>query len=435
MLQRLRRLTYVDYAAVWRLKRRALAAAFEDTKGNAAFTAAFNAYRRRVGEALQRHAVYEAIADEIGTADPRRWPDGWHRSDSSAVAEFAAANADAVTFRAWLQWIADGQLGNAAERARGAGLALGIYRDLALGAALDGGEIWANPEQFAEGVSLGAPPDPFARDGQVWQLAPFQPHTLERSGYDAFKAVLAANMRHAGILRIDHILGFARQFWIPEGSAGKDGAYVTFPLDALLAVTAIESERARCTIIGEDLGTVPEGLRERMAQASILSYRVLWFEKDGDRFRPPGRYSPLSASCLSSHDLPTFVGWRHGRDIEIQQETGKVKSEEVGALLGARQREERSLVQTMQQAGLQVGESDADVMAAAHELIAQTPSALVFVQADDLFGETEPLNVPGTDRERPNWRRRNAAPVEALPDRDLARHVTAAVKRGRARPV
>jgi len=280
-------------------------------------------------------------------------------------------------------------------------------------------------------VSLGAPPDPFARDGQIWQLSAFEPHALIHTAYEPFIAILAANMRHAGILRIDHILGFARQFWVPDGAQGKDGSYVEFPLDTLLSITAIESWRAQCTVIGEDLGTVPAGLRERLTAAKILSYRVLWFEKDGERFRPPDRYPPLSVSCLSSHDLPTFIGWRHGRDIAIQRDAGRLKPEEIDAQMAERRREERSLRETMQQADLQVGESDADMMAAAHELIAQTPSALVFVQADDLSAETEPLNVPGTDRERPNWRRRQSEPIETVLDGELACRVAGAVKRGR----
>ena len=440
VLSRLRELAYVDYPNVWKLKRSALAAAFADFQGRrespegAALTASFEAYRQAAGHPLQRHAVYEALADSVGTVDLRNWPAEWRHPETAAVEDFSTANGAAVDFWAWLQWIAHGQLAGAAKRARSAGLELGLYRDLALGAALDGGETWASPEHFAADVSLGAPPDPFSRDGQVWQLAPFQPHALQRSGYEPFVAVLSTNMRHAGVLRVDHILGYMRQFWVPDGALGKDGAYMTFPLDALVAITAIESERAQCTVIGEDLGTVPEGLRERMAHANILSYRVLWFEKDGERFRPPNLYPPLSVSCLSLHDLPTFIGWRRGRDIEIQHEMGKLEPEEIAAAREARDREERSLTETMQQADLQVGDGDADMMAAAHELIARTPSALVLVQADDLFSETEPLNVPGTDRERPNWRRRQKASIEELPDRDLALRVATAVKRGRGQP-
>ncbi len=438
-LRRLRELAYIDYPGVWNVKRAALAAAFADFENSggspaaAQFKGKFADYKRAAGNALRQHAVHEALADKFGTVDLSQWPPEWRCPTGAAVGAFAAANPQAVDFRIWLQWIAEGQLAAAATRARNAGLELGIYRDLALGTAPDGGEIWANADQFARGVSLGAPPDPFASDGQVWQLAPFEPHALRRSSYDPFIAMLTANMRHAGMLRIDHILGFSRQFWVPQGSPGKDGAYVSFPLDVLLAITAIESGRARCTIIGEDLGTVPEGLRERLASSDILSYRVLWFEKDGESFRPPNRYPPLSVSCLSSHDLPTFFGWRQGRDIEIDHETGRLAPEAVAMRLEGRRREEQSLRDVMRLADLPAGESDGDLMAAAHELLAQTPSALVFVQADDLCEETEPLNVPGTDRERPNWRRRQSRAIADLPRRDLTHRVLAAVKRGRKR--
>ncbi len=434
---RLRETAFVDYPGVWRLKRAALAAAFADfEQSRASPTTAplrqeFETYQRAMGPALRRHAVFEALAEKVGSVDPGRWPGEWRNPDSGAVAEFAAAHAGAVDFRAWVQWIADRQLGAAAARARDAGLELGIYRDLALGAASDGGETWASPTQFAMNVSLGAPPDPFARDGQVWQLSAFEPHALMRAAYQPFIEVLAANMRHAGVLRIDHVLGLARQFWVPAGASGKDGAYVEFPLDALIAITAIESRRARCAVIGEDLGTVPDGLRERLADAKILSCRVLWFERDGEDFRPPDLYPPLSASCLSSHDLPTFIGWRRGRDIQIECETGKLQPEAVGSRLAARRRDEQCLREAMRRAHLQAGESDVDLMTAAHELIARTPSVLAFVQADDLFEEQEPINVPGTDRERPNWRRRHNGPIDAMPARDVARRVVAAVKRGR----
>ena len=265
----------------------------------------------------------------------------------------------------------------------------------------------------------------------MWQLAPFEPHSLADAGYEPFIAMLRANMRHAGLLRIDHILGYMRQFWVPDGAAGKEGAYVTFPLDELIAVTAIESHRARCTVIGEDLGTVPPGLRERLAQANILSYRVLWWERDGDSFLPPENYPPLSVSCLSSHDLPTFAGWRQGRDIEIRREVGQLDDASAAASTAARSKEEAALRQALARQDIAAGDSDADLMTAAHELLAETRSALVLIQADDLLAETEPLNVPGTDKERPNWRRRLSAPVGELAGRPLAKQIAAAVKRGR----
>ena len=181
-----------------------------------------------------------------------------------------------MAYRAFLQWIADTQLARAACSGN-------LYRDLALGSAFDGGEIAESPDDYAHGVSIGAPPDPFSREGQVWNLPPLSPLALAERRFQPLRDVMLANMRHAAALRIDHVLGFMRQFWVPRGAEGKAGAYVNFPIDGMIAVTAIESRRQNCMVIGEDLGTIPDGLRERLNAARILSYRVLWFERDGIR--------------------------------------------------------------------------------------------------------------------------------------------------------
>jgi glycogen debranching enzyme GlgX/4-alpha-glucanotransferase len=436
-IDRLRALSEVDYQRVWRVKRAILAAAFADfeashqSSGIGMLRQEFADFARNAGQALSAHAVFEALAERVGGVNPARWPSAWRNSKSDEVAAFAAASADEVAFRTWVQWIADRQLAAAAVRARQAGLGLGLGRDLALGTAPDGGEVWATPLAFAADVSLGAPPDQFAREGQVWQLAPFDPHALARNACAPFTTILAANMRHAGVLRIDHILGFARQFWIPQGATGRDGAYVEFPLDTLIAITALESRRANCTIVGEDLGTVPEGLRQRLAEARILSCRVLWFEKDGAAFCPPERYPALSVSSLSSHDLPTFVGWTRGRDIEIDRETGRLDARRAEARRAERRRELQHLRASLRSAGLQSGDSVLDLMADAHAFAARSPSALMTIQVDDLWEEIEPLNVPGTDFERANWRRRQHGLIEDLPARDVARRVLVAVERER----
>ena len=239
---------------------------------------------------------------------------------------------------------------------------------------------------------------------------------------------MAANMRHAAALRIDHVLGFARQFWVPRGAEGRHGAYVRFPLEGLLAVTALESRRHRCLVVGEDLGTVPEGLRERLASANVFSYRVLWFERDGPGFRQPQTYPAKALACLASHDLPTFFGWRRARDVEISQSLGQLDASEAEARKTERARE-IALLDTL--SGAEDGnEETADI--AAHGLIASTPSRIMLIQADDLAGETDPLNVPGTDREWPNWRRRVSAPVETLAEAPLARRIIARVKEERS---
>lgn len=369
-LSRLREASQVDYEAVWRIKDEILFSIYEKS-GSAK---EFEAFISSGGSALQDHARFEA------RKDPKRY-----------------------RYAQWLQWIADDQLAAAAQRAEAAGLELGIYRDLALGCAYEGGEVWARPELFATGVSIGAPPDPFARDGQIWNLPPFNPLALARLDYEPYAEILRANMKHAKVLRIDHVLGLARQFWVPRGASGADGAYVKMPLERLLAVTAAESMRANCAVIGEDLGTVPEGLRESLSAAKMLSYRVLWFEQDEWRFLPPENYPRQAAACLSSHDLAPFKGWR-----------AKASDWDVAKLETA-----------IAEAGVHTG----DLLADAHALVARTPCAIMLVQADDLAEETEPLNVPGTDAERANWRRRLSATVEALPHLSTSESVMAAIQK------
>jgi glycogen operon protein len=368
-LAHLREASHVDYAAVWRIKNEIMLTHFEKFGSSKDF----EAFVTEGGAALQAHARFEARVD---------------------LSRYAYAQ--------WLQWIADGQLAAAAKRADSAGLELGIYRDLALGCAYEGGEVWARPELFATAVSLGAPPDPLAWDGQVWNLPPFNPLALARAGYEPFAAILRANMRHAKVLRIDHVLGLARQFWVPRGASGADGAYVKMPLENLLTIVASESVRAKCAVIGEDLGTVPDGLRERLSEANILSYRVLWFEQDGMRFHPPQSYPQQAAVCLSSHDLPPFQGW-----VESASHTDISKLESA-----------------MTEAGVNTG----NLLADAHAFVAKTPCSIMLVQADDLSEETESLNVPGTDKERANWRRRLSVTVDALPDRPASKTVMAAIQ-------
>ena len=368
-LARLREASHVDYDVVWRIKDEMLLSHFEKF----GTSKDFEAFIADGGTALQHHARFEA------RIDPSRYK-----------------------YAQWLQWVADGQLAAAAKRADRAGLELGIYRDLALGCAYEGGEVWARPELFSTAVSLGAPPDPFARDGQVWNLPPFNPLALARAGYEPFVEILRANMRHAKILRIDHILGFARQFWVPRGASGADGAYIKMPLEKLLALTAIESGRAKCTVIGEDLGTVPDGLRSSLSSAEILSYRVLWFEQGETRFNPPNTYPQQAAACLSSHDLAPFKGWR---EAATATDISKLES-----------------------AVVEAGVNSGDLLVDAHAFVAKTPCAIMLVQSDDLSEETEPLNVPGTDKERANWRRRLSVTVDELPELNTSKRVMAAIQ-------
>ncbi|MBL0141115.1 MAG: glycogen debranching protein GlgX [Betaproteobacteria bacterium] len=369
----------VEYPGVWAVKRRVLEACFEafvQRPAGDALVAEYGRFVAQGGDRLRRFAAFEAIAATRPGVPWQRWPAELRRPDDPGVARFAARNARAVDFSIYLQWLADRQLAHAARSAREGGLGIGFYRDLAVGAAPDGAEAWSNQALLARGVSIGAPPDPFCLTGQVWMLPPPRPDALAAGGYEDFRALIAANVRHAGALRIDHVMGLTRQFWVPEGATATEGAYVRFPLEDLLGVLALESRLARCLIVGEDLGTVPDGFRERLDASDVLSYRVLWFERDGAKFRAPGQYPAKAIACVSTHDLPTIRGWWKDAAPEERQALGPAGGDPVATAH------------------------------ALHRLIGATPCALALVQADDLAGEETALNLPGTDRERPNWRRK-----------------------------
>jgi len=310
-----------------------------------------------------------------------------------------------------------------------------------VGAAPDGAEAWRRQDTLLTGVSIGAPPDPFSADGQIWSLPPPDPLAMAREGFSGFAALLAANMRHAGALRIDHAMGLQRLFLVPEGFAASEGAYLAYPLQDMLGQLALESHRASCLVIGEDLGTVPEGLPAKLAAAEVFSYRVLWFERDGAAFRPPAHWPSRAAACVSTHDLPTLGGWWEAADIAERASLGLLDVAATQRALAERAADKVALLALLRQEGLFDEAPDMDgpivpaVAAAVHALIAVSPALLALVQADDLVGETVAVNLPGTDRERANWRRRLRTDIGHLFDGEVARGIMAAlrVRGGRSR--
>ncbi|WP_428534296.1 glycogen debranching protein GlgX [Rhodopila sp.] len=414
----------VDYAAVWQAKRDVLRAAFRPgspTKG----------INRSIPPALLRFATFEMIAEVLGSSDWLKWPNALRHPEAPAVADFAAQHRETIEFHAFMQCLADQQLGAAATSATEAGLSLGLYRDLAVGAAPDGAEAWSAQDSLMRGVSIGAPPDPFAAQGQNWSLPPPDPVAMRRDGYGSFRQLLVANMRHAGALRIDHVMGLRRLFVIPEGAEGKDGAYVTYPLPDLLAQVALESHRARCLVVGEDLGTVPEGMSEALAAANILSYSVLWFVRRDGLIRPAAEWARLAAACVSTHDLATLAGWWDGADIAEKRALSLVhdaRAEQV------RDDEKSALIGLLRSGGWLTEAVDprqpmpVAFAAAVQAFVAATPALLALVQADDLAGERIGVNLPGTDRERPNWRRRLTPDVGDLFATPLARAILDAMR-------
>lgn len=430
----------VDYPAVAALKLPVLEelhARFRNLPDGHPRKAAYARFRGEMGAALDRHALFDALHEHFFRKDPslwmwRSWPAAFQDPGSAEVAAFAADNADRVDFFAWAQFEADRQLGEAAARGTSAGLAMGFYRDLAVAVHPGGGSAWAEPSMLVQGANVGAPPDQFNLKGQNWGLAPLSPLGLREAAYRPFVELLRANMRHAAALRIDHVMALQHLFWIPED--GSDGAYVAYPFHDLLRIVALESRRNRCVVIGEDLGTVPEGFRPALEQAGILSYRVLYFERTADGgFKPPGDYPAGSMATVSTHDLAPFKGFWTGRDLEWRQRLSLYPDD----ASRDKDRWDRGvdrwrLLQALSREGLRRPDSypteDGDqpfrieLSAAVHAYLARTPSRIVMVQIEDALADDEQPNLPGTVDQHPNWRRRLPCKLEELEaDVDLRR--------------
>jgi 4-alpha-glucanotransferase len=320
----------------------------------------------------------------------------------------------------YLQWEAMRQLEAASEKARAAGLEFRFYRDLAVGAARDSAEAWGDQALTVASMSIGAPPDQFSADGQNWGLPPWNPRVLRERDYEPFAALLAANMAAAGALRIDHVMALTRLFWIPDGVAGAAGAYVRQPFDALTAAVANASREAQCLVVGEDLGSVPEGLREQLSALGFLSYRVLLFERhwQGDgTFKRPHEYPGQALATVMTHDLPTIADYWTFGDIARRASLGLFADAAARERAIAERHEERwKILALLTECALLPADPEdaAGIAEALHTFVARTPSMLAIVQLDDVLGETEPANIPGTDREYPNWRRKLSRTLEEI---------------------
>jgi (1->4)-alpha-D-glucan 1-alpha-D-glucosylmutase len=418
----------VDYSKVASLKRRALELLYSqfrrhldepnDERGRA-----FRAFQASSGAALRQFAIFEALREHFGADRPelrdwRRWPLEFRSPASPSVSAFAEQAVRRVEFFEYLQWQADRQLLGVADCATRAELPIGLYRDLAIGVDSAGADAWAHQDVIVGGFSVGAPPDAWAPGGQNWGFPPLHPVVLRRSGYRMFIDVLRANMRGAGALRIDHVLGLMRTFWIPDGCTAMDGAYVHYPLDELLATVILESHRNKCLVIGEDLGTLPEGLREALHAAGLYSYRLLYFERGEEgRFLRPDEYPVEAVAAVSTHDLPTVVGYWCGHDIELREAVRDIgASEESMRARDERARDRDLMLAALRSAGVAGIEADArdPPLESIHRFLASSRSRLVLVQIEDLVRQLEQMNLPGTDRELPNWRRKLPATLTEI---------------------
>ncbi|WP_210527611.1 4-alpha-glucanotransferase [Rubellimicrobium arenae] len=445
MLAELRAGEMVDYPAVADLKLGALRSAFDRCPfgSDPQAEAALGAFREAGGSSLWRHALFEVLSREMvarghgaGWTD---WPEAMQDWQGEAVARFAADHESDVAFQIWLQWIASLQLSAAKEATHAAGMRIGLYLDLAVGEAPDGSAAWSHPELLLPGVGLGAPPDVFATEGQSWGLAAPSPRALIERDFAPYRNMIAAQMGYAGALRIDHAMALWQLFLVPEGQSARAGAHLRYPFAEMLRVLAEQSEEHGTTVIGEDLGFVPAGFREAMAEAGVLSYRILYFEKMDGAFLPPERYPALALACLSTHDLPTLAAWWRADDVVLRRTHGLVDEASSVEQLALRARERTALTQSLVAAGLlrsppaETTELADELLEAAHRFIARTPCRLTAVRLADLIGPIAPTNLPGTVNAYPNWRLRCPVPLERLPDDARFLRVTAAMSAERPR--
>ncbi|NIP73137.1 MAG: malto-oligosyltrehalose synthase [Gammaproteobacteria bacterium] len=392
---------------------------------------AFRRFQAEGGEALHLHSLFEALQEHFHHQDPRVWgwpvwPEAYRDPSSPQVAEFAEAHRERLEFYQYLQWQAETQLCDAGQRALDHHLGVGLYEDLAVSVDRAGAEAWAHQDLYAVEASIGSPPDDFNLKGQDWGLPPLVPDRLFEAAYAPFIHTLRRNMRYTGALRIDHVMALMRLFWIPPGGTPRDGAYVHYPFEDLLGVLALESQRSRCLVVGEDLGTVPEEVRNALQPLDVLSYRLFYFEKDADgAYVAPQDYPEQALVAVSTHDLPTLAGFWEGHDITLRHELDLFPSPE----LRERQTEQRARDRVRLLAALdreQLLPSDIglepantpemvpELASAIHRYLARTPARVMTVQLEDVLGLKEQINLPGTVTEHPNWRRRLPLLLEDL---------------------
>lgn len=421
-LEALRQKTQVQYEQVWATKAIALSVLHDaflqrvERDATSKRVAAFNEFVAAGGRALTDYATWMAIAEARGEWAWQMWPAELGDPSSEQVKRFAGDHAKRVDFYRWLQYELDRQLGEVAGEARAKGMEIGLYQDLAVGSSGTGADAWMHRDLFLDGVTVGAPPDAYSDFGQNWGLPPMSPWVLKKDRYRYWIQLLRAGFRHAGALRIDHVMGLFRLFWIPKGATGRDGAYVRYPSGDLLGILALESHRHRAIVVGEDLGIVPENVPPAMAKWGLLSSKVLYFEREGaGKFKPQSSYPKLSLASANTHDMPTIAGFWSGRDVELRAQLGLIESDRASAVTAERDIERKALIDRLREDGaLPLRESVATdatgvpaIKRAVHEFLCASPAVVVALSLDDLGGETEPVNVPGVGTDRfPCWSRK-----------------------------
>lgn len=442
----------IDYPLVAQLKFEIIELLYQDfinyhTSGELANE--FNQFKVAGGEDLLKLATYETLYEHFRKKDFHAygwtaWPTNYQDPTSTEVEEFQQQHTNRIDYFCFIQWLAHRQLSHAASLTKALEMPVGLYLDLAVGCDGSGVDVWSDREVFVAGASVGAPPDAMNVMGQDWGLTPINPVALQQQGYMPLAKALRSNMQYAGALRIDHILGLMRQYWVAPGMPADQGVYISFPFDDILRVIALESRRNNCVVIGEDLGTVPDGFGEIMAAAGLLSYKVMYFEKwDSGFFKRPELYPAQSMVTVSTHDLPTLTSWWTGRDLNWRRTLNLYPTDEMAqAEQNARIKERELLVAALQD--MQVLTSQDDLLQepphmsraltiATQKFLAQANSHILLIPLEDALEVAEQVNIPGTVDEHPNWQQKLPVNIELFNKIDSVKELVTAMQQMRPR--
>ncbi len=395
----------IDRNRCWKAKRKALKIIFKlrRTPGR---EASFEAYCRREGAGLRSFATWAVLAETYGPK-VSDWPVAMRDASSRAVREFAAQNAKKVRFQSWLQWVMDEQLGAAQQAGLRAGMALGIMHDLAVGVHPDGADAWSLAETYASGITVGAPPDAYNQTGQNWNQPPWRPDRLAETAYAPFRSMVSTVLRHAGGVRVDHVIGLFRLWWIPAGAAPTEGTYVRYDHEALVGILALEAARAGAVVVGEDLGTVEPWVRAYLRDRGILGTSILWFEFDWDGDGAPlapEKWRELCLASVTTHDLPPSAGYLAGDHVRLRDKLG-VLTRPLAEELEIDESEKQAWLDNLRGRGLLAdGASVSETVTGLHRYLTLTPSRLLCLSLTDAVGDRRTQNQPGTVDEYPNWR-------------------------------
>ena len=417
----------VTYTAVWACKRDALHMAFnafeQDTCEAAANErAAFEAFVLEKGKALQGFGLFEALDQYYsrpGQVGWQSWPSEFHQPDSEAVEKFALSHGREIRFYMWLQWLCAEQLQEVNQAAAEYGVKLGIYGDLAVGVARGSADTWLNRQDYCMDVSVGAPPDPLGPTGQNWNLPPLNPSMLKHTGYEKFAHLLRENMRLYGVLRIDHVMALCRLWWVLNDKTADFGAYVHYDAEVTFAILALESQRNRCVIIGEDLGTVPDQARYLLNRYQVFSYKVMYFSKGWNGFQLPEEYPEQAITVISTHDVAPLAGYWIGKDLDTMFKLGTLPDAAAfQTALDEREHDKADLLDKLKETGClgadvqMPAKADETLLGALHKYGALSRSKLYAVQLENLLGVIDNLNVPGVTEGYPNWAQKMPVSLE-----------------------